>query len=170
MFLLLLTTLPRDLHEMIFSSMTHKKRHMATTCCRALRSRQTKPASHKNQAEIIRCFIRSSHVHFDSPFLMRMPSVDQRALMRWIQRQRVFLDEGGFYVEVPFYIRNVRKDGHFRVRVELWDRATAYDRATGRDCDLQSYILPGWKDKTYNPPSVGRRVLCSVDGLWSVEW
>ena len=118
MFLIL--TLPLEIRSNIFANLSHRKMHMAM-CCRSLRLEHKKPAG--SREEIIRHFRLSSViVHFDD----RMFSVDLRALVRWVRRCDVCLDEGGLYVWVPRSEAVWSVDGmtrYRRIRVDLWDRA-----------------------------------------------
>jgi hypothetical protein len=97
--------------------------------CKELRPKQKKHPnpSHKEQARMIgECYMR---VQFDNPFVLQLYRVwkaphTHDALVHWVLKQMISIDEGGLYAGVPYRCALYNAEGVrcLRMRVQLWDR------------------------------------------------
>jgi hypothetical protein len=128
----MLMLLPSDIRETVLRNVADKRN--VSSACKELRPKQTnhQHPTHREQARMIgECNMSSpSHVMpFDNPFLLQLYRIwkaphTHNALVSWVLKQRIRIDEGGLYACVPYNctLRNTEGVECLRMRVQLWDR------------------------------------------------
>jgi len=157
----MLLLLPPELRENVLSHVTSAKRRLnVLSACKALRPKQPEHPTHTELSNLTKdCYL--NYVPFDDPFLLQLyrkwkTPHTHNALIHWVLNQRIDIDEGGFYAQVPWRCTLYNTEGVqcLRMRVQLWDRVN-----TSRTCTMNRYgdkrivwqLLDGTQARAYMP-------------------
>ena len=105
------------------------------SACKQLRPKQASgehPTHTEQRQMIVECGLNyntKSVVPFDNAFLLQLYRAwrtphTHNALIHWVLNQRIDIDEGGLYAQVPWRCTLYNTEGVecLRMRVQLWDR------------------------------------------------
>jgi hypothetical protein len=132
--------------------------------CKGLQPKQTSHTrlpTHAEQARMLAdCDMHWSFpdnkfvVPFDNPFVLELfrawkAPLTRRALVNWVCKQLIDIDEGGLFACVPWRCELLNLQGVrcFRIRVKLWDHVSTSCRYTRTTWNLD----PGLENRAYHP-------------------
>jgi hypothetical protein len=138
--------------------------------CKALRGtlgkKKGRHPTHAQQARMLKeCYyhpfeFKIPDVPFDNPFILELFRAweaphTHRALVRWVKNQRINIDEGGLFAEMPWLciVLNAENVRCFRIRLKLWDRvSTTSELLLDRYGDMRwAWTLePGLRGRAYH--------------------
>ncbi len=164
----MLMLLSLEIRETVFRNVDGKSMRNLRSACKELRPKKTnhQHPTHKEQARMIgECYmyyLSPAHVMpFDNPFLLQLYSAwkaphTHNALVHWVKRQLINIDEGGLYAGVPYRrtLRNTEGVECLRMRVQLWDRVNRSNTImlNGHgDTRRVWYLLDGVEARAYMP-------------------
>ena len=178
MFLLIL---PLELRSLVASHLPRDAFLNLTASNKAFRdtSRPKSHPTHKEQGEMLLAanfhwslFDAKLVLPFDSPVVLDFCRVWQtagpRALMRWISSEKINMDPGGLYSEVPWHCEVVNAKGELcrRIRVKVWERvSTMYEveRSKFEGVTRVWKLKPEFMDRAYNSNEPRPRRPLAVD-------
>jgi len=181
----MLLILPANIFDYVLSFVRQRLRRNVISSCKALRpvmnKKSTKHPTHKEQAFMLsQCNLHLSSakdkfvISFDNPTILELFRVwntphTKEALIRWIKKQWIDIDEGGLFASVPLRCELLNAEGErcHRIRVKLWDRVIAcHDQSLNRYGDTRRVwrLLPISVERAYEPcllePDAGTHKHC----------
>ena len=164
----MLLVLPAEIRVLVLSHLPYSSQRTLIASSKAFRStaKLRKNPTHKEQADMLEAcdfhwslFDACLVLPFDNPHILQFyrawQTVDRRALMHWINSQRIQMDEGGLYARVPWRCELLDSNGVScrRIRVRLWERVNTRHESlspTRGEMITTWNLLPGFSDRAYN--------------------